>query len=155
MGNKSVLAKCILIPLAAGVLSAFFSGGGMQAFAMLNKPAWAPPAWVFPVVWTVLYVMMGIASYLICTAVAPQREVVKALAIYGLQLAVNFLWSIFFFGFGWLLFSFIWIILLWVLVLLTALHFYKISVPAAWLLVPYLVWVAIAGCLCFQIWLLN
>ena len=149
------LAKCIAIPLAVGALSALISGGGMETFQTLNKPAFAPPGWLFPVVWTVLYVLMGIASWLVLESGVNRQRIVEALAMYGLQLTVNFFWSIFFFGFGWYLFSFIWLVLLWVLILETILYFYHISKTAAYLMIPYLLWVTFAGVLNFAIFLLN
>ena len=103
------LFVCILIPLAVGSLSALITRNGMEAFALVNKPALAPPNWLFPIVWTLLYTLMGFASYLIYTSKRPSQQ---ALAAYGLQLIVNFFWSIFFFNLQWYLFSFIWLVLL-------------------------------------------
>ena len=153
--KKLTLLKCIAIPLGIGVLSALLSGGGMRTFETLNKPLLSPPGWLFPVVWTVLYVLMGIASYLVLIADASQQEKEKALTLYGYQLAVNFLWPIFFFDFGWYLFAFFWLLLLWALIWLTIKHFQNISRAAALLLVPYLLWVTFAGYLNFAIWKLN
>lgn len=129
------LFVCILIPLAVGSLSALITRNGMEAFALVNKPALAPPNWLFPIVWTLLYTLMGFASYLIYTSKRPSQQ---ALAAYGLQLIVNFFWSIFFFNLQWYLFSFIWLVLLWLLILYTIKQFYPISKPASYLLIPYL-----------------
>lgn len=153
--KKWTLVKCIAIPLVVGALSAFLSGGGMRIFATTNKPPLSPPGWLFPVVWTILYVLMGIASYLVYTSNAEEEQVTKALTVYGYQLVVNFLWSIFFFDFGWYLFSFFWLILLWILIFLTIRLFGSISKTAAYLLIPYLVWVTFAGYLNLGIWWLN
>lgn len=153
--KKLTLLKCIAIPLGIGVLSAVLSGGGMRTFEDLNKPFLSPPGWLFPVVWTILYVLMGVASYLVFTADASQQEKEKALTLYGYQLVVNFLWSIFFFDLGWYLFAFFWLLLLWALIWLTIKHFQTISRAAALLLVPYLLWVTFAGYLNFAIWKLN
>ena len=153
--KKLTLLKCIAIPLGIGVLSAVLSGGGMRTFEALNKPLLSPPGWLFPVVWTILYVLMGVASYLVLTADASQQEKEKALTLYGYQLVVNFLWSIFFFDFRWYLFAFFWLLLLWTLIWLTIKHFQTISRAAALLLVPYLLWVTFAGYLNFAIWKLN
>lgn len=153
--KKGTLLKCIAIPVLTGTLSALLSGGGMQAFAQMNKPPLSPPGWLFPVVWTVLYILMGVASYLILTSDADEQEKSDALKIYGYQLAVNFLWSIFFFNFGWYLFSFAWLVLLWVLILVMIRLFYPISKTAAYLMIPYLLWVTFAGYLNFGIWILN
>lgn len=153
--KKWTLVKCIAIPLAVGAASAFLSSGGMRTFATLNKPPLSPPGWLFPVVWTILYVLMGIASYLVYTSNAEEEQVAKALTVYGYQLVVNFLWSIFFFDFGWYLFSFFWLILLWLLIFWTIRLFGSISKMAAYLLIPYLVWVTFAGYLNLGIWWLN
>ncbi len=149
------LVKCILIPLLVGVVSGLISRGGMELFEMIKKPPLSPPGWIFPVVWTVLYILMGISSYLIYTADAPEEEISEALGIYGYQLFVNFWWSIFFFNLRWYLFSFIWLLLLWGLILLMLLRFYCISKPAAYLNIPYLMWVTFAGYLNVGIWWLN
>lgn len=153
--KKRTLIISIAIPLAVGALSAFLSGGGMRVFATLNQPPLSPPGWLFPVVWTILYILMGIASYLIYESNAPDAAVTKALSLYGYQLMVNFLWPIFFFDFGWYLFSFFWLILLWLLILECIRQFRKISKTAAWLMVPYLIWVTFAGYLNLGIALLN
>lgn len=148
------LLICVAIPLAVGGLAGLLSRGGMEVFASLEKPPLSPPGWLFPVVWTVLYVLMGIASYLVFTSGADRKTVGSALRVYGVQLVVNFLWPIFFFNFGWYLFSFIWLLLL-LLILITFARFWKISIPAACLLIPYLIWVVFAGYLNLGVALLN
>lgn len=149
------LIICVAIPLLVGGLSAFISKDSMQTFELLYKPTVSPPGYVFPVVWTILYVLMGIASYLVLTSKAKQGDIDNALMVYGFQLAANFLWPIFFFSFGWYLFSFFWLILLWVLILATTIMFSRISKPAAYLMIPYLLWVAFAGYLNLAIYLMN
>ena len=149
------LLICVAIPLAVGGLAGLLSRGGMEVFASLEKPPLSPPGWLFPVVWTVLYVLMGIASYLVFTSGADRKTVGSALRVYGVQLVVNFLWPIFFFNFGWYLFSFIWLLLLLLLILITFARFWKISIPAACLLIPYLRWVVFAGYLNLGVPLLN
>ena len=153
--KRYTLLTCIAIPLAVGILAALLSGGGMEKFAMLKQPPLSPPGWLFPVVWTILYILMGIASFLVYEAGPNRPAVSQALFVYGLQLAVNFLWPIFFFRFGWYLFSFFWLVLLWLLIFVTIVRFYGISKPAAYLMIPYLVWVTFAGYLNFGIYLLN
>ncbi len=153
--KKNLLIICIAIPLIVGAVSAFLTSGSMQAFARLNKPAFAPPGWLFPVVWTILYTLMGISSYLVLTSGAEKEEIQNALKIYTYQLIVNFLWSTFFFNFEWYLFAFIWLVLLWILVLLMILRFKDISKLAAYLNIPYILWLTFAGYLNFAIWLLN
>ncbi len=153
--KQKQLFICIAIPLVVGGLSALLSQNGMAQFSSLIKPPLSPPAWLFPVVWTILYVLMGIASYLVLQSGESHQTINKALRVYGLQLAVNFFWSIIFFNLSSYLFAFIWLVLLWVLILVTLVRFYRISVTAGYLLIPYLVWVTFAGYLNFAIYLLN
>lgn len=149
------LLRSIAIPLIVGVLAALLTRDSMNIFSELNKPALSPPGWLFPVVWTILYTLMGISAYLITNSKAEPIDKAKALAIYTYQLAVNFLWSIFFFNFEWYLFSFIWIVLLWILIILMIRAFYKINRTAAYLNIPYLLWVTFAAYLNLGIWWLN
>ncbi len=153
--NKPLLILCIAIPLLVGGVSALLSGGGMEVFAYVNKPPLAPPAWLFPVAWTILYTLMGISSYLILTSEASAETIQEAMNVYALQLLVNFLWPTFFFNLRWYLFAFFWLVLLWLLVLLMIWRFKDISKIAALLNIPYLLWLTFAGYLNFSIWLLN
>ncbi|MDP4120720.1 MAG: TspO/MBR family protein [Bacillota bacterium] len=149
------LVISLIIPLIVGGISGFLSSGSMEKFNNLNKPALSPPSLIFPIVWTALYLLMGISAYLIFTSSAPQKQKTIALKIYALQLAVNFLWSIIFFNFSAYLFAFIWLILLWVLILIMIKLFYQISKPAALLQLPYFLWVTFAGWLNLMVYLLN
>lgn len=149
------LIAALAIPLAVGGLSAWVTKDAMERFAELDQPPLSPPGWVFPVVWTILFILMGVASYLVGTSGMPGWERRNALLLYGVQLAVNFFWSIFFFNMGWYLFSFFWLALLWLLVLETIDLFWKISRSAGILLFPYLAWITFAGYLNFGIFLLN
>ena len=149
------LLFCLALPLAVGGLSAWLTQSGMETFEALQKPPLSPPGWVFPIVWSILFLMMGLASYLVWVSGGPAYGVRTALGIYLLQLAVNFFWSILFFGQGWYWFSFFWLLLLWVLILATLWQFYRISKAAGWLLVPYLLWVSFAGYLNLMIAILN
>lgn len=146
------LITCIAIPLAAGSLSALLTRNNMESFESINKPVLAPPGWLFPVVWTILYLLMGIASYLVLTSEEPNNA---ALTVYVIQLAFNFFWSIIFFNLEQYLLAFIWLVLLWLLILKTADLFRQISKPAGYLMLPYLLWVTFAGYLNFAIYLLN
>lgn len=146
------LVICLVIPLAVGSLSALLTQNSMKTFESINKPILSPPAWLFPIVWTILYIFMGIASYLVLTSC---KENHTALTVYSIQLAFNFLWSIIFFNLKLYLFAFIWLILLWLLILETTILFYHISKPAGYLMMPYLLWVSFAGYLNFFIYLLN
>lgn len=144
----------IAIPLLVGIAASLLTMNSMEAFGALNKPLFAPPAWLFPVVWTLLYVLMGIASYLVATSDKTYRAR-SALTVYGIQLAFNFLWSIIFFNLNAYWFAFVWLVLLWILILLNTVLFYRISKPAGYIMIPYILWVAFAGYLNFAIALLN
>lgn len=146
------LAWCILIPIVIGGLAGFLTRNSVEAFQSINKPALFPPMWLFPVAWTILYILMGIASYLVLTSDKPNKA---ALSVYAIQLAFNFLWPIFFFNLEAYLFSFIWLAILWIFILITMILFYRIYKPAGYLLLPYLLWVTFAGYLNFYIYLLN
>ena len=149
------LIICIAIPLAVGGLSAYLTMGAMETFESLKQPPLSPPGWLFPVVWTALFALMGIASYLVVRSPAPERTVKRALIFYGIQLGLNFFWSILFFNLGLYLVSFFWLILLWCFILLTTLQFAAILRLAGYLMIPYLIWVAFAGYLNFAIFWLN
>ncbi len=153
--DKRLLLLCIAIPLLVGALAGFLTRNSMEVFAMVEKPSISPPAWVFPVVWTILYILMGISSYLILNSDAGERAKEGAIRIYGLQLVVNFLWPTFFFNFGWYGFSFFWILILWVLVVVMIVWFYDIKRMAGYLNIPYLIWLTFAVYLNFGIWVLN
>ena len=149
------LVLCIGIPLAVGGLSGWVTRGAMEDFQALNQPPLSPPGWLFPVVWTVLFVLMGIASYLVVRSQGPEKLVKRALVFYGIQLGFNFLWSILFFNLGLYLVSFFWLVLLWCLILLTTLQFSALDRHTFWLMLPYLAWVAFAGYLNLGIFWLN
>ena len=153
--NKRLLAVCIAIPLLVGVAASLLTGSGMERFAMIEKPPLAPPAWLFPVVWTILYTLMGISSYLILISEAEEGGKEDAIRIYAYQLIVNFLWPTFFFNFQWYGFSFFWLLLLWGLVLLMILRFREIDKLAAYMNIPYLLWLTFAAYLNWGIWRLN
>lgn len=155
--NKSgaSLLRCIIAPIAVGAAAALLSAGGMADFAKLDKPPLTPPGWIFPVVWTILYALMGISYYLAVSADGEGEITRKAKRTYTLQLAVNFFWPIFFFNFKLYLFSFVWLILLWILILKCIMLFCKISPLAAKLLIPYILWVSFAGYLNFGVYYLS
>jgi tryptophan-rich sensory protein len=149
------LVFSLVVPLAVGAYASFLTQDGMDTFAQLDKPPLAPPGWLFPVVWTLLYLMMGVGAYLVATSVKPEAAIRSAMNWYAAQLAFNFLWSIIFFNLDQYLIAFAWLVLLWLLILVTAVHFYRIRPIAGYLLIPYLVWVAFAGYLNLGIALLN
>ncbi len=145
----------ILIPLVVGGLSALLTSGAMKDFEKVNQPPLTPPMWLFPVVWGILYVLMGIASYKIYTAEHSAGMAGNALLFYMLQLIFNFFWSIIFFGGKMYLFAFIWLLILLALIIITTVKFYRISKPAGLLMIPYIIWVAFAGYLTLGVYLLN
>ncbi len=149
--NKSNLILSILIPLAVGALSSLLSGN--MSYSEFNKPSFAPPSFLFPIVWTILYILMGISSYIIYSSNDARKE--KALTTYKLQLMFNFFWSILFFGFSQYLFAFIWLMALIVLIVIMICQFYKISPFAAYLQIPYLLWCLFAAYLNYTIYTLN
>jgi len=146
----------ILIPLLIGAVSAYFTTSGVNGwYANANKPWFNPPNWIFAPVWTTLYVLMGIALFLVWRSDAVAGIKQTAIALFAVQLTLNFFWSIIFFKLqqpGW---AFAEIILMWVMILLTIFWFGKISATAAWLLVPYICWVSFASVLNYSIWRLN
>ena len=143
----------VLIPLAVGGLSALISRGGMETFSMIQKPPLTPPAIVFPIAWTILYILMGIASYFVFVSDSPLKD--SALRVYGIQLVFNFFWSIFFFNFGAYLFSFFWLLAMWLIIIICILLFFAIDKKAAYLMLPYLAWVTFAGYLNLGVYFLN
>jgi len=154
--NYKKLILSILIPVAVGAISGFFTNSGVEGwYAVANKPSFNPPNWIFAPVWTSLYILMGIAMYLIWNAAIDDKKKRRALLLYALQLMLNFLWSFIFFEMQQPGAALIEIILMWFSILLTLLAFGKINKAAAWLLVPYLCWVSFAIVLNYEIWRLN
>ena len=158
MKNKKtlVLVLGVLVCLGVGFFSGFITAESVETwYRTLNKPSFNPPSWIFAPVWTILYIMMGLSAGIIYNKGIRREEVRLALRIFAAQLILNGLWTIFFFGFENPLMAFIEIIFLWILILYTILKFYKISRKAAYLLIPYILWVTFASVLNFSIWILN
>ncbi|MCQ2485373.1 MAG: tryptophan-rich sensory protein [Clostridia bacterium] len=151
--NKKSLLIHILIPLLTGGLSALITGGGFRDYSGVVKPALSPPSWLFPVVWTILYIIMGVSSYIVWERDESEKR--GPTAVYAIQLFLNFMWPIFFFSFKAYLFSFIWLLLLWAFVLAMIIEFYKVSRLAGLLQVPYLIWLTFAAYLNLGVFLLN
>ena len=152
--NWKKLLIFLAIPLATGGFAALLSGG-MADYRMLNQPPLSPPGWAFPVVWTILYLAMGYASYRIAQTNASKQARQKALLVYGIQLFLNFLWPIVFFGMHRYLAAFFLLIALWLMIFLTIHLFSKPDSTAADLLIPYLLWVTFALYLNLGVYLLN
>lgn len=148
-----LLAACLAIPLGLGGLSAFFIRDSMPEYASLSLPPLSPPGVVFPIVWTVLYVLMGISTYQIAESARPQR--IPALWVYGVQLLVNVVWPLLFFRLHAHLLSFFWLILLWDLTAVMIFLFWKVQRSAAVLQIPYFLWLTFAGYLNLGVYLMN
>ena len=153
--NFKSLFKNLAIPLLVGLVSGFFTRGGVEEFSQTAvKPFFMPPGWLFPVVWTLLYILMGIAAYIIENE-STDLSKSRATFFYYIQLFFNFCWSFIFFNMQAYLLAFVWIIILWLLIIATTLEFYKISKTAAYLMIPYIIWVTFAAVLNFSVYLLN
>lgn len=147
--------RCITVPLFLGLLSWLLVYNSISIFQHIIKPPFTPSASIFPIVWTILYLTMGISAYLIKRAHIDQNSRSQALFLYKLQLGINFFWPIFFFRFQWFFFAFIWLLFLWAILWMTVQSFYWIRKIAGILLVPYLLWVTFAGYLNLMISLFN
>ena len=145
----------IAVPLLSGGLASLISRKSMAMFELLNKPLLSPPGWLFPLVWTILYTLMGVASYLVFTSGQDSDKIKLALKVYALQLIFNFFWTILFFNFELYFFAFFWLLALLALIILTTALFYKVSKPAAYLMIPYIIWVTFAAYLNLGVALLN
>lgn len=143
----------IAIPLAVGALAGLLIMGSMERYQLLNQPPLAPPPWIFPVVWTVLYVLMGISSWRVSRSSQPGRAL--ALRFYWVQLAVNFFWPLIYFRAGAYLAALLWLLLLLALVIAMILAFARVERRAALLQIPYLLWLIFATYLNLMIYLLN
>jgi translocator protein len=156
ISNFSKLIITIGVSQFAGVIGSVFTVLAIPNwYSTLVKPALNPPSWVFGPVWTTLYALMGIAAWLVWKSGWERKEVKIALGLFSTQLFLNAIWSIIFFGLhgpGWALVD---IAMLWLAIVWTMIVFYKISKPAAYLLVPYLLWVSFASYLNYSIWVLN
>ena len=153
--NWKTLLLCLVIPLAAGGIGTLLAGGFSGSYEAMYKPLLSPPGWVFPVVWTLLYLLMGYASYLVYTSEASMPRKRRALTVYGVQLVINLLWPLFFFRLGWYTFAFIWLLLLIAAVLLCRMLFRYIEKRAGDLLLPYLIWLFFAAYLNLGVAILN
>ena len=152
--NIKKLLLSLALPLAVGGLSALVSGG-MGNYKGINQPPLSPPGWVFPIVWTILYLLMGYAAYRVSASGADPEAIQKALRVYWAQLVLNFVWSPVFFGLQWYLIAFIILVAMWVLIYVTMIRFSKLDKLAGDLMIPYLLWVTFAGYLNFGVFLLN
>jgi len=151
MINWKNLIISILIPIGFGILGSLISD--FNSLDAVNKPFFMPPMIVFPIVWTVLYILMGVSSYLVFESNDLDRF--SALKIYFIQLVINSLWSFFFFTLNWFLFSFVLVLIILVLVVIMTLKFYNINKISGYLQIPYMIWLSFASILSLSVYLLN
>ena len=154
MRNWIKLVISIAVPQVVALSGAYFTITGIDSwYQNIAKPSWNPPNWVFGPVWTILYILMGIALFIIWKSENRDRR--TAIIFWVIQLVLNFLWTILFFNQRQILGAFIEMILLWIMILMTIIYFARISKLAAWLMVPYIAWVSFAALLNYAIWQLN
>ncbi len=151
-GFLGVVVSC-LIPLLVGGLSSFLVKSGFLHYFTLNLPPVSPSEAAFPIVWTLLYILMGVASYLIFASGARERR--SALLLYAFSLIMNFFWPLIFFGAGMYLVALIWLGLLLITTVLLFIRFFRIRKTAAYLLIPYLLWLLFALYLNYMVYILN
>jgi benzodiazapine receptor len=150
------LVVSIVACLCAGIIGSIFTREAIPTwYATLEKPAFSPPNWLFAPVWTILYLMMGISAFLVWRRGLENRQVRVALIVFLIQLILNALWSVVFFGLEAPFYGVVVIIALWIAILFTVLKFFKVSLWASVLLWPYLLWVSFAAILNVSVWLLN
>lgn len=150
------LVIAVVIPLAVGAIGGIATSSSVSTwYPGLAKPAWNPPSWLFAPVWTLLYILMGVAAWLVWRIGTEAPGVRGALILFGVQLLFNLGWSVIFFGMqriGWALVE---IAVTWILILVTTVAFFRLRPTAGWLMVPYELWVTFATLLNGAIWLLN
>jgi len=154
--NVLALVIFIIVCQLAGAIGSVFTVSSIPDwYSKLEKPSFTPPNWAFGPVWITLYLLMAVSAYLVWSKGWDNPEVKNALLIFFFQLFLNILWSILFFGLKDPFFGLVEIVILWVAILLTIFEFHSISKPAAFLLIPYILWVTLASALNFFIWKLN
>lgn len=145
----------ILVPLSIGGLASVLSNGMMKQYHFFNKPPLSPPGWAFPVVWTALYILMGIASYLIVVSNGPRKEKLTALALYAMQLALNFCWPLLFFNYSMFLPAFFVLLAMLITTALCTWRFFLLNRTAGFLMIPYIVWTLFAAYLNLSVYILS
>ena len=153
MTKRNIYILFPSVALITGAISALITSSNMNLYSRIITPPLSPPSFLFPLVWTILYILMGISASIIY--INNNKEWNNSLTVWAIQLAFNFIWSLIFFNLQAYLFSFIWLVILWALIILMITFFYKQSKVAAYLQIPYLLWVTFAGYLNLAIYLLN
>lgn len=143
----------LLITLGGGGLVAFLTRNYMDTYSNVQQPSFAPPAIVFPIAWTILYILLGVSAYMVYESESILKT--KALVVYGAQLLLNFVWPFIFFGANMFLLAFVVLMAMWALSLFMIVLFYQIKPLAAYLQIPYILWLTFAAYLNFGIYLLN
>ena len=156
MKNKwKIYAFWIALSEVVGIIAGLLIRNGVEIYGLtVNKPPLSPPDWLFPVVWTILYALMGISAARVWLA-EDSQEKSRSISLFIAQLAVNFFWPLFFFNLQAYGFALLWLILLWVLVFLLIFNTRRVDMLASWLLIPYLIWLTFAIYLNFGVYLLN
>lgn len=149
------LVIAIIIPLLVGIFSAFLTSDDMKAYEVMKHPPLAPPGWLFPIVWTILYIVMGIASYLVYVSDAGAEQKRMALTFYAAQLIMNMFWSTLFFTYKLYLVSLIWLLAMWVLIIICVFRFLRISKAAAAMMGALLLWTTFAAYLNLAYFIMN
>ncbi|MBS7263062.1 MAG: tryptophan-rich sensory protein [Eubacteriales bacterium] len=151
--NWKKLVLSLLITVGTGLLSSFLTRGSMSVYESINRPSFSPPGILFPIVWSILFILMGIALYLVWNADSDRKA--PALAAFGVQLVLNFIWSLIFFNARDFTLAFVWILILLAAIIVSTFLQSKVSKASAWLMVPYILWVAFASILTGAIRAMN
>ena len=153
MKNRNIYFFFMAVSLFVGAVASILTSENMNIYSNIITPSLSPPSILFPIVWTFLYLLIGVSAARIY--IANDNRWNTSLTIWAVQLAVNFTWTLIFFNLQAFLFAFIWLVLLWVLIITMIILFYRQDKPAAYLQIPYLLWVTFAGYLTLGIYLLN
>jgi benzodiazapine receptor len=154
--NAILFVSFIIVAQMAGIIGSIFTTNSVDTwYREISRPSFTPPNWLFAPVWITLYLLMGISAYLVWKKGANKKEVKTALILFFIQLVLNSLWSIIFFGLHLTLIAFIEIILLWFVILFMIIKFYSISKTASLIQIPYILWVSFAAVLNFSFAALN
>ena len=153
--NVLTLVFSLFIPLAVGAVSSLLTNKAMIQFQYFNKPALSPPGWLFPIVWTLLYLVMGLAFYFVLIADKSSEYREKAIWFFVISLFFNFMWSIIFFNMSEFLIAFIWLIAMLAIIVITTINFFKVDKTAGYMMLPYIAWTTFAGYLNLGIYILS
>ncbi|WP_160673437.1 TspO/MBR family protein [Clostridium sp. C8-1-8] len=153
--NFGDLLISILVALGGGIVIGFITSASEKQYLNLAKPIFSPPSWLFPIVWTILYLLMAIAAYRVYELKQQGININNALLFYSIQLILNFLWPLIFFKLRLYGLAFIELVILFIFIIITFIKFIKVDKISSILLVPYMLWVAYAGALNFFIWMMN